>query len=382
MTAMENGSVTSWLESRQGEMKTLLADLVNIDSGSHDKSGVDAVGARFAAFFAGHGIPVSYTRAPEAGDIQHIGSQGDGVFLLTGHRDTVFPAGEAARRPFRIDGTRAYGPGVADMKAGLVMHAFVLAAFARLRPELPVAALFTGDEEVGSRFSRPHIEAAARKARAVFNAEPGRASGNIVGQRKGGLFFRFDTFGKAAHSGANITDGASAIEALARIVLDLHALSRPDEGITVNVGLVSGGQSANTVAPRASGDIDTRYVTVEQRGTILAAIEDIMRRPHLPGTRATYELKSEFLPLQDSAGSRALVAAYLETARDTGLSIEAEFTGGCADSGFISAAGAPVVCGVGPVGGKAHTVEEYIEVDSLLERALIEARTIERLAAR
>ena len=164
-----------------------------------------------------------------------------------GHRDTVFDKGEASRRPFRIAADRAYGPGVADMKAGLVMNAIILAAFQRFAPDVPVAVMMTGDEEIGSQASLAHIHEEARFARAVFNAEPARPTGNFVSGRKGGFTYRFDISGRAAHAGVNFTDGVSAISELARKITALDALTDVRSGITLNVGLVSGGSSTNTV---------------------------------------------------------------------------------------------------------------------------------------
>ncbi|WP_341643203.1 M20/M25/M40 family metallo-hydrolase [Thauera sp. SDU_THAU2] len=174
--------------------------------------------------------------------------------LLMGHRDTVFGKGEAARRPFHIAGDRAYGPGIADMKAGLVMNAFVLAAFQKFAPDIPVVAMMTGDEEIGSQASLSHIDEEARYARAVFNAEPARPTGNFVSGRKGGFTYRFEIGGKAAHAGVNFAEGASAIGELAHKITALHALTDVQQGITLNVGRVSGGSSTNTVAAKASGE--------------------------------------------------------------------------------------------------------------------------------
>ena len=267
--------IRAWLAEREPAMLALLAELVNIDSGSYDKPGVDAVGARLAQFFASAGIAVRTEPVAERGDVMRMATAPDHTgqnFLLMGHRDTVFPKGEASRRPFRIDGGRAYGPGVADMKGGLVMNAFVMAAFRQFAPGIPLVALMTGDEEIGSLASRPFIEREARKACAVFNAEPGRVSGNVVTGRKGGLHFTFEVTGKAAHSGVNFTDGASAIGEMAHKIVALHGLTRVPEGITVNVGLAGGGQSHNTTAPHARGEIDTRYVTNDQRDHLVASV--------------------------------------------------------------------------------------------------------------
>jgi glutamate carboxypeptidase len=267
------------------------------------------------------------------------------------------------------------------MKAGLVMNAFVLAAFGRFAPETPVVMLMTGDEEIGSNTSRDFIMEEARSAVAVFNAEPGRASGNIVTSRKGMLYYRVNITGKAAHSGVNFTEGVNAIAELGYKIVALHDLTRVDDGITVNVGLVSGGQSVNTTAPYASAEFEIRFVTNEQRDTASKAIEALMNQATVPGTTSELACKSSFLALVPTPESEKLASLYLGAAKHYGASIKGEFTGGCADSGFAASAGAPTVCGVGPVGGKAHTAEEYIELPTLLQRARILAETIDQVAS-
>lgn len=375
-------AITHWLGEQKEAMVELLADLVNIDSGSYDKAGVDAVGSRLIRFFSEHGIEVSVSPQAEfgdilraeTGDVRRDGSRHN--ILLMGHRDTVFPKGEVSRRPFSIKDGRAYGPGVADMKGGLVMNAFVMAAFKRFAPELPLVALMTGDEEIGSNTSRDFIIQEAKSAFAVFNAEPGRASGNIVTGRKGGMSFHLEITGKEAHSGVNFTEGASAIAELAHKIVALNELTRVEEGITVNVGLISGGQSVNTTAPHASAGFEVRFVTNEQREAASQAIEAIMATTKTPGTVTKLTCKSNFLALVPTAESEKLAASYLGSARALGVAVEGEFTGGCADSGFTASAGAPTLCGVGPVGGKAHTADEYIELHTLHQRAHILAEAI------
>ncbi len=200
-----------------------------------------------------------------------------GPVLLLGHRDTVFPRGEAGRRPFAVRGGVATGPGVADMKAGLVMNCFLLAAFARAGAPVALEGLFTGDEEVGSPEGRAVIEERARGARAVLNAEPGRPSGNVVTGRKGGVFSAIRITGRAAHSGGNFESGISAIEELARKVQALHALTRLERGITVNVGLVRAGRASTRWRPEAEMQVDLRYVEAADRDEAMAAIEAIVR---------------------------------------------------------------------------------------------------------
>ena len=384
MTTTPELQITEWLASQRQPMIDLLRDVVNIDSGSYDKEGVDAVAARFERHFAEHGIE-SWREPHEVyGDALHAQVTKPGSnekpILLMGHRDTVFPKGEAARRPFTIEGTKAHGPGIADMKAGLVINVFVAAALQKFgAAPFPIRILITADEEIASPSSRPIIEREGRAARAVYNSEPGRPTGNICTGRKGGVFMRFEVFGRAAHSGNNFPDGISAIGELAHKIVAIHALTDLARGITLNVGLVQGGQSINTTAPHAEGQIDLRYVEPADRATTLAAIERIIATPTVPGTTAKLHLNGEFLPLVQSAGSKALFDIYRGAAGDAGLpTLAGEFAGGCADSGFTASVGTPTLCGLGPVGGNVHTAQEWLDLDSIVPRATTLALAILR----
>lgn len=383
--APQEKAVTEWLASQKEAMLGLLAEVVNIDSGSYDKAGVDAVGERFIRFFGEQGLLTTREPNERFGDAIHIRLDdkptNERPIVLMGHRDTVFPKGEVSRRPFRVENGRAYGPGVVDMKSGLVLNAFVLAAFKRFGgAPAPLAGLITSDEEIASPSSRPVIERVGRAARCVFNSEPGRPSGNIVTGRKGGVFLAFEIAGKAAHSGGNFEKGISAIGEMAHKIVAMHKLTDLKQGVTVNVGLVKGGQSVNTTAPSAEGQIDLRYVQPEQRTAALAALQKIIDNATVPGTTAKLEIKGEFLPVSGSTPeAEALFSSYQAAAADAGLKVAGEFSGGCADSGFTSAVGCPTLCGVGPVGGNAHTPEEYLEVETLVPRAQAMALAILRL---
>jgi len=390
MSDATEARVLDWLADKQGEMLALLETMVNTDGGSYDKAGVDAVGEQVRAFFDGHGIPVEAVPQSRFGDCLRAvlddgadrGAEGNARrnIVLMGHRDTVFPKGEPERRPFRVADGIATGPGVADMKAGLVMNMFVLAAFkATGAAPGPMVALFTGDEEIGSPEGRPVIEAEARRARVVFNSEPGRANGGVVTGRKGGVFMAVEIEGRAAHSGGNFEAGISAIGEMAAKITAIHALTDLKRGITLNVGLVSGGQSVNTVAPAASMQIDLRYVEPSDREEVMGRLHDIVSRSYVPGTRAALTIRGEFLPLTQTPDAARVFEMYREAAAEGGLRITGDFSGGCADSGFTAAVGAPTLCAVGPVGGKAHSPEEYLEVASLVPRAQALARAVLRL---
>jgi glutamate carboxypeptidase len=384
---MSETEISAWLAGQQDAMVAMLREMVDIDSGSYNKAGIDAVGSVVRRFLESHGLAVEALPQSGHGDClratirgQAASGNAGGNIVLMGHRDTVFPDGETTRRPFTIRDGIAYGPGVADMKAGLTMNCFVLAAFARFGgAPAPLVGLFTGDEEIGSPEGRPVIENEARRARVVFNSEPGRVSGNVVTGRKGGVFMSFRITGKAAHSGGNFEAGISAIEELARKIQAIHALTDLDRGITLNVGLVSGGQSVNTVSPWAEGQIDLRYVDHGDKDDIMARIGAIIDRAYVPGTRAELAVRGEFLPLTQTPQAKRLFELYVNAAAASGFQTAGEFTGGCADSGFTAAMGAPTICAVGPVGGNAHSPEEFLRIDTLVPRAQACARAILRL---
>ena len=379
-------AVIRWLADHQQGMVNLLRDLVNADSGTYDKAGVDAAGAVLAEFWRAHGLSVETHPHATFGDgiSGHLPARDGGMarpILLLGHRDTVFPKGEPERRPFTIREGRGYGPGVADMKSGLVIEAFVMAAYAATGGlSAPLTMLTTSDEEIASPSSRDLIQNFAREARAVFNAEPAREAdgpakgGNtrtqvITRGRKGGIFLKASMTGKAAHSGAHYARGRSAILDLAQKVAPLHALTDLDAGLTVNVGTIHGGQTVNTIAPSAWAEIDLRYVHPEQRAPLIEAVRRIIETPTVDGTSGSLSIMGEFLPLTETAASRALLDIYSKAATRFGVEVTAEFTGGCADSGLTAAVGCPTLCSIGPTGGGGHTPEEFVIIDSLLPTA-------------
>lgn len=375
--------VLAWLAPRADEMEALLRRLVDIDSNSFDKAGTDAVGEAIAEVLGNDGIAVTRIAKEGFGDVFKAEVAGHGQnqhVLMLGHRDTVFAKGTVKTRGYSRQGDMAFGPGVADMKGGLVANIFVLRAInAAGGLPFPVVALFTADEEIGSPTGRAEIEAAATGARAVFNTEPGRVSGNVVTGRKGGSSFHLQVKGRAAHSGVNHEAGASAIEALARKILRFHALTDYASGVTTNVGIIKGGNNHNTVAPWAEAELDLRFTTLEQRGRLIEEIKKIVAAEDVPGTSAEITAKALFLPLE-AKHAKALFDLYQTTAAKVGFAVDGEFTGGCADSGFTAALGVPTLCGLGPVGGKAHTDDEFCRLDTLLPRTQALAATICALA--
>lgn len=377
-------SLMNFLAERENDALELLESIVNIDSGSFDKVGVDAVGEVLIDWLEARGIATTRQRIAGFGDAFQAdlpGSQGGAHVLLMGHRDTVFPKGETARRPYSVKDGLAHGPGVADMKAGLVLNAVVMAAFKALDlPHPPLRVLFTGDEEIGTPANRNAIEAAAQGARAVFNAEPGRVSGNVVNARRGGIFFKAKLTGIAAHAGIDYEIGRSAILAMARKIEAWTAMTDTLADVTVNVGLVSGGQSVNTVAPHAACEIDLRYGNPDDRARLIAAIEAIAAETHVPDTTCTIAIQGEFLPMQPTPAQDALLEVYVAQAARAGLTLSAEYTRSCADSGITAAMGIPTICATGPVGGRAHSEEEFLRLDTVVPRMQALALTLLQMA--
>ena len=377
----------AWLNTQQEEILKLFEEIVNIDSNSYDKEGIINVFNHLETFFSQFDLQIErhhHEGICNAISVHIPAATANSTMkpiLFMGHCDTVYPKGETLKRPFKIIDDLAYGPGVADMKAGIVMNAFILAAYARVGgTHAPLYGLFNNDEEIGSPTSKFIIEEFAHKAGTVFNSEPGRANGDVVTGRKGGIFIEIEAQGKAAHSGANFKDGISAISELAHKIIDLDKLTQIDKGVTVNVGLISGGRSVNTSAPSAKCSVDIRVFTLEEREEIVKKIERIVNHSYIQGTTSSMRIIGEFRPFVKTAESNALYELYKATAQEVGFHVGEQFSGGCADSGITSSLGCVTLCATGPVGGKPHTVEEYCEINTFIPRATAIIKTIAQLA--
>jgi glutamate carboxypeptidase len=293
--------------------------------------------------------------------------------LLSGHADTVWPEGTLATMPFRVDGDRAYGPGVYDMKGCLVVMLEAIRV-AGDRRDRALKVFLTADEEMGSRTARPHLEQAARECAAAFVVEPPGASGNLKTSRKGLGRFRLTIKGRPAHAGTNRTEGISAIEELAHQILALHALNDDASGVTVNVGVVGGGTSENVVAAEAVADVDVRVRRFEDRERMEAALASL--QPRLDG--AQLELGGGWTrpPWETSPATERLFGQAREHGRALGLELEAESSGGGSDANLIGAVGVPVLDGLGAEGGGAHAPNEHVLLPSIRVRAELLAQLL------
>ncbi len=365
----------------EAALPAFLADLerlVNTDCGSYTKAGVDAVGTWTAAFLRRLGASVDQRPHDTLGETvvaTFAGRPGSGPrVLLIGHLDTVFDEGTAAARPFRIEGGRAYGPGVTDMKSGLLAGLYAIAALRDVLGELPFERLVyiaNPDEEIGSPSSSPHIREVAAQSDVCFVLECARANGDIVSARKGIVDIRLTVHGRAAHAGVEPEKGRNAIVEAARLVRDLHALNGRWPGVTVNVGVIGGGTRPNVVPERCVLEVDVRASARDQLEAAEAEIGRLARATDVPDTTVEIADMGRHRPMEKLERSGRLVEHAQAVARRLGFAVSDAATGGASDANTTAGMGVPTIDGLGPIGGNDHSPAEYLDVDSIVPRTTL-----------
>lgn len=371
-----------------------LATLVNIDSGSYTKPGVDRVARWVARFLEELGASVELLPDEELGDTV-IGRIDPPVptaetatpprLLLIGHLDTVFEAGTADARPFRTAEGRAHGPGVTDMKSGLLTGLYALRALRALlgtEGTLLPPIIFIGnpDEEIGSPLSTPIIVEAARTSDACLVLEAARANGDIVSARKGILEVELRFRGRAAHAGIEPKKGRSAVLEAAHKTIALHALPERLPGVTCNVGLVRGGTRPNVVAEEAILQVDVRSPTRSGLEAAEAELRRICARSAVAEVSCKIVEKARHWPMEKGAATTALVELTRGLAARLGFALDDAATGGASDANTTAGLGLPTLDGLGPVGGNDHAPTEYLELDSIVPRVTLLAALLLALA--
>jgi glutamate carboxypeptidase len=358
---------------RMPELWALVQAWVEIESYTADHAGCERMVAALLEAFALPGLEPR--RVPGDGAAGHVVATtpawaGRGGTLLVGHHDTVFPPGTFVG--FRRDESKAYGPGVLDMKGGLAIIRTALAALSDLGAlaGLPLAFVSVSDEEIGSVDGRRVIEALGRGGAAGLVFEAGRMNDAIVTQRKGTGKLKVTARGKAAHAGNDLASGVNAIWALARFIDGVQRLS--EEGTTVNVGLVRGGTSANTVPAEASCEIDLRIVRAADGERLLVAVDRLAREvADASGAKLTIEGGIRRQPLERLPGTPSVLERYAAAARAEGLGgDEAALMGGGSDANTLAALGVPAIDGLGPRGRGFHTHDEFAELATFEPRAM------------
>jgi glutamate carboxypeptidase len=368
--------ILDYLQAHHEAMLQLLKQLVEMESPSNERAAVNAMGDFLATAFESLGADVE--RLPQVAFGDHLRvtwGAGDRQVLLLGHMDTVWPLGELERRPFRITRDAATGPGIFDMKGGLVIALYAVTAFLDLglTPAHRLVFLFNSDEEVGSPTSRALIEEEARRSEAVLVLEPSR-EGALVTWRKGVGRFEMEIQGQASHSGAAHARGVSAVEELAHQILHLEALTDYARGTTVNVGVVQGGSRVNIRPGSAWSDIDLRFTTAKEGQRMTRAIRGL--RPVNSEITLIISGGINRPPWESSAKSQALFERAQRIGKALDLDLWPAGSGGGSDGNFAAAMGIPTLDGLGAVGNDAHALTEWIDPTSLPRRAALLAELL------
>lgn len=371
-------ALAAWCESQTDWIVETAEALGRLESPSTDKAAVDRCGRELAARLEALGSRVERLHRERAGD--HVRAEigrGDRQVLLLGHFDTVWPIGQLARMPIRREEGRLHGPGLFDMKAGIALGMAAARALVERGgdPGRRIVMLWTTDEEIGSQTSRAAIEEEARRSDAVLVLEPSLPGGAVKTSRKGCGEFEIVVSGVAAHAGIDPGKGASAIHEIARQIAAVERLQDPAGGVSVNVGLISGGSRPNVVAEEARAVVDVRAPRIEDARRIESALAALA--PVDPRTRVVVRGGFDRPPLERGPG----VARLYERARDIagrlGRTLGEGGTGGGSDGNFTAALGVPTLDGLGAVGDGAHALHEHVIIKELPWRAALLAALIQ-----
>jgi glutamate carboxypeptidase len=373
----------AFCESRRPAMLAALEALARLESPSTDKAAVDACGREAASRLADAGGRVTILPREGAGDcvLATFGDRGSRILLL-GHLDTVWPVGQLKAMPLRVEDGRLHGPGVFDMKAGVVIaleavRALTATALARM-PNVTV--LLTGDEETGSAASRAILENEARRSDVVLVLEPALPGGALKTARKGCGEFELRVRGVAAHAGIEPEKGASAVLELAEQLLAVERLQDPARGTTLNAGVVGGGTRANVVPGEARAIIDARVWTRDEAERIERDLRGL--RPRRAGTSLDCLGGFDRPPFERTEAVGRLFGEARAVAAELGFHLDEGPTGGGSDGNFTAALGVPTLDGLGAEGAGAHAAHEHVLVDRLAPRAALVAGLLARIGGR
>ena len=375
---------SNYFLGRQDAITAFARALVETESPSGDELGSKAVVSLLAAAAAGISRVTTSDRVASESYGEHLrviafGDSREKPIVILGHTDTVHSRGSLIQRPWRIEGNRAYGPGVFDMKANCALALEVVRACIAtgLSPQRPVLLLLTCDEETGSRTGRQLVEAEARRAHAVLVLEPPGAGGRVKTGRKGTGIFTIEARGRAAHAGLEPEKGASAILELARQTERLHSFNGSPGGISINVGAFHGGTLSNVVAAEARAEVDVRFSSADEAARIENEIFNL--RPYDPRVQLIVKGGINRPPLERSDKVLGLYTKAKEIGHRLNFELGEIQVGGASDGNFAAAAGAAVLDGLGIDGDGAHATHEHIILDDIPRRGALLAGLIASL---
>jgi glutamate carboxypeptidase len=373
--------VKSYCLEQAPAMTALLKEFVEMETPGEDKEALDRFGQKLAKHLAESGFGVEILPQQDWGN-HLLATWGSGpVRVLTlCHMDTVWPVGTVQERPFSVENDVATGPGANDMKSGIVALVYAVRALETLgiNPGVRVSALFNSDEEQGSLSSRAIIEQQARKSDVCFVIEPGTAgSGGIKTWRKGVGIFQVEIKGKASHAGVDPDAGVHAIAEMAHQIQIIHALGDRAQGTTVSVGVVEGGSKSNVIPDYAKATVDTRAMTMQEAERLVTTFHGL--KPANPQARIEVSGGMNRPPMEKSDTTDRLYRLAADISAALGLKVAEEGSGGGTDGNFVAAVGTPVLDGLGPLGGKSHSPEEFCLLETIPLRSALLAMLLIRV---
>ena len=349
-----------------------LEAIVNIDSGSHYPQGIHKVADYLENLYKKLGWNiVRHDLGPETGPMLEISNRVCDHYdiMFIGHMDTVFPEGTVAQRPFRIEDGRAYGPGVGDMKDGcLAMYHIAKELDSSVTDKLNICMLYNPDEEIGSRYSRDAIDEVARRSDYCFVMEGAGENFTHCFARMGSVGYEIEFHGIAGHAGYIFdTPNASAILELAHWTIALMDLRSRERNTTVNVGVVEGGTASNVVPDYAKLVVNMRMFDESERDRVKARVQELLQKPFVPGVTAKIVSAREAAPMVMTEETERFRKRLMAVAEREGITFNDLRRGGLSDGNHISKCGTVVADGMGAMGGFAHGLKEYSEIDSIVD---------------
>ncbi len=381
---MKNASLAKYLVGKKNDRLNRLRELVETESGSYDKSGVDRAGIFMESELLGLGFEIEKIPQTKIGNIiyAHKSFGGKGRVLILGHLDTVWPAGTLKEWPFSFQPNDfATGPGIGDMKGGLIVALAAIEAVqeCNLCKLESIAFMLISDEELGSPISRPLIENKGREADWVLVMEPGRANGGVVTSRGAVGCLIVKTEGRTAHAGNNFKDGISAVGELAGKIEAMEMLSVPEKGIVVNIGIFRGGEARQVVPGLAEMHIDLRAPSDAEMQRLISQIKDMLLPNALSKVKTTIEGGQTRPTYPRSSGVQKLYEKAAEVAGDIRIPLPEVHSMGGSDGSFTSALGIPTLDGLGPIAFDTCSRRERIAIESISDRSLLLAGLIAKL---
>ena len=372
--------IADYVDSHRDEMLSLWEEIVNMESGSQNKAGIDAVAERLQQVLAAEGAAAKIVEMAKAGNmlVAEVGAgRSKPAVLFMGHMDTVFPLGTVAKRPFTIRDGKAYGPGALDMKGGIVAAMYAIKALNAAGYDVrPLKVILAGDEEIAHANSNA-AEVFLREAKgaaAALNCETGFVDDAIVTGRKGTAVFTLEVKGVGVHAGNEPENGRSAILEISHKVIDIQNLTNWELGTTFNVGVIEGGIVPNAVPGYAKIVVDIRYQDPALLPDIARQLAEVAAKQYVPDTSTTLTQTPGIAPMQTTEGVQRLLEVVKKTYAEMGLGTPyGKYVGGGSDSAYSVIAGVPTVCAMGVKGGRNHSPEEFAIVDTLFERAKLMA---------